>query len=376
MLSQSEQVEVYETLKAAFTGTDLEEGLQQHWFKEFTPEFCCSAVNCGDKFFLLQSNGDVYACPRGQSSDSFYYGNVYKQPVLEIMDNGWQTIEALENQQEADEDCFSCNYLPYCNQGCVFVREQTGLTKSYTCQLQKALYKDDPQRYPPYDDEYIQQYAAKYKYRNKIKSFKANEIQTVKPRYITPELYEDENSLSALIEADPVLQHIYDDRQFIIEINGVDYQVASPILPNTNDLALFTPDARVTLKVKSGLFDVHSKDPVNNTLHIMLLRNTMVSYGDEGRTKQEHIVDYSLYRNTFLALCKNQGETVDGYHHFDLKPFIEQHRTLFLDGVRNNLFFTTRCLRDYHYAKQKNNAFYHIQAINLPFAFLEFYWQG
>jgi uncharacterized protein len=43
--------------------------------------------------------------------------------------------------------------------------------------------------------------------------------------------------------------------------------------------------------------------------------------------------------------------------------------------VRNNLFVTTKALRDYHYRKQQKNAFYHIQAINLPFPHLEFYWK-
>ena len=40
----------------------------------------------------------------------------------------------------------------------------------------------------------------------------------------------------------------------------------------------------------------------------------------------------------------------------------------------NNLFFTTTALREYHYQKQKNNAYYHIQAINLPFQNIEFYY--
>ena len=42
----------------------------------------------------------------------------------------------------------------------------------------------------------------------------------------------------------------------------------------------------------------------------------------------------------------------------------------------NNIFFTTNALRDYHYTKQKNNAYYHIDAINLPFQNIEFYYIG
>ncbi len=371
MLTQAQQVNFYKRLSQEFTGTELEPGLKQHWFKEFTPEFCCSAVNCGDKFFLLQSQGDVYACPRGQSSTEFYYGNIFKNPITEIIKNGWQTIEALENKLDADEECFTCHYLPYCNQGCVFVRDETRLTKSYTCSLQKELYKDNPQKYPAYTNEYIKQYAAKYKYRNSIQSFKANEIETVKPRYITEELYQDENSLAEIIEKDTILQHIFDDSLFKLEINGVNYSVTSPILKNSNELALLTANSRINLKVKSNIFTLNSKDPVNNYLHIMILRNTLVTYGDEGRQKQEHLVDYNIYQNTFITMSNIE----DGYYIFDLKPFLQQHQTLFLEDIRNNLYFTTKTLREYHYAKQKKNGFYHIQAINLPFPYIEFYWQ-
>ena len=45
-----------------------------------------------------------------------------------------------------------------------------------------------------------------------------------------------------------------------------------------------------------------------------------------------------------------------------------------LVGRFPNIFFTTSALRDYHYVKQKNNAYYHIQAINLPFQNIEFYY--
>ena len=56
----------------------------------------------------------------------------------------------------------------------------------------------------------------------------------------------------------------------------------------------------------------------------------------------------------------------------DLGGLLALHRPLFLRGISNNLLVTTGHLRDYHYQKQKANAFYHIQAINLPFPNLEF----
>ncbi len=59
---------------------------------------------------------------------------------------------------------------------------------------------------------------------------------------------------------------------------------------------------------------------------------------------------------------------------FDLSGVINLHKDLYKRNVLNNLFFTTLFLRDYHYQKQKNNAFYHIQAINLPFPNIEFFY--
>ena len=54
--------------------------------------------------------------------------------------------------------------------------------------------------------------------------------------------------------------------------------------------------------------------------------------------------------------------------------FIKEYKDYISYDEPNNLFFTTTALRDYHYTKQKNNAYYHIQAINLPFQNIEFYY--
>ncbi|WP_081310571.1 radical SAM protein [Pseudoalteromonas luteoviolacea] len=371
MLTQDQQVLFYKKLYEEFEGTELEEGLKQHWFKEFTPEFCCSAVNCGDKFFLLQNNGDVYACPRGQSSKKFYYGNLFQDSVLDILNNGWQTIESIENSLPADEECFTCSYLPYCNQGCVFVREQTQMTKSYTCKLQKELYKADLERYPPYDKGYIESYAAQYKYQNKINSFKKNEISLEKNRFITNELESEDNSLKSLLANDPILQSVYASTNFGLTVDGTDYKLTSNTLSNKTELVLLLEGSQVVLKVKRDVLEKNSTELVNNHLILMVTRNTMVTYGDEKRRKQEHLFDYHLYANSL----QNSSEVKGDYYHLDITKIIKIHSDLFLSGVRNNFFVTTKKLREYHYEKQRKNAFYHIQAINLPFPFIEFYWQ-
>ena len=109
--------------------------------------------------------------------------------------------------------------------------------------------------------------------------------------------------------------------------------------------------------------------PENNSLYIMLLSGNLVTYGDENRTKQRHIATHQIYKGVLDGGTKN-GE----YYIYDLKNMINHYKKEYSNDKPNNIFFTTSSLRDYHYVKQKNNAYYHIQAINLPFQNIEFYY--
>ena len=46
-------------------------GLKRHWFDEFKPSYCTNAFNCGERFFLLQGDGNIYSCVRGQGVEPF-----------------------------------------------------------------------------------------------------------------------------------------------------------------------------------------------------------------------------------------------------------------------------------------------------------------
>lgn len=369
MLTPDEQVLFYHRITEAFEDTGLHQGLKKEWFKEFTPEFCCSAVNCGDKFFLLQFDGDVYSCPRGQSSQQFFYGNLFKEDVETIIDNGWKVIERNENKLTLHSDCLNCEYISYCHSGCTFARHESGLDKSYTCLLQKELYKENPQRYHPLTKEEVKIYTQQVVFHNNIK--KIEQKKPEKQAYITDELYEEANQLATLVRKDKILNVLYNEDLFYLQVDGVHYSLKSPILKNENDIELLTTSSEVLLGVREDTFSIASEHEVNNTLHIMLLRDTQVVYGDENRTKQEHIFDYALYKNSFIQAAKQGNE----YYLYDLSTLLEQHSTFYQQGVRNNLFFTTKAMRDYHYTKQRKNAFYHLQAINLPFPNIEFYWK-
>ncbi len=370
MLSGTEQVAFYQRLKAAFAHTPLANAFKTDWFKEFTPEFCCSASNCGNKFFLLQSDGDVYACPRGQASSAYRYGNVFSDAIEEIIDHAWHVMERNENRLDIDPECAACAYMPYCHLGCPYVRESAKLTKSYTCLLQKQLYQDDPARYPPLAPERIASYNKVFFLRNNLKQLDTPHRQ--KQASITPELYSEENHLRAIIARDTNLQALYAEDLFYLQVDELEYPLHSAILKTENDLEVLSPQNRVYLKMREDIFSLASTELVNNYLHIMALRDTTVVYGDEQRHKQAHLFDYSLYQGAVLELAQQQ----QGYYCLEISAILQQHAALYQDGVRNNVFFTTKALREYHYKKHKNNAFYHLQAINLPFQNIEFLWQG
>jgi uncharacterized protein len=99
----------------------------------------------------------------------------------------------------------------------------------------------------------------------------------------------------------------------------------------------------------------------------MILSGNLVTYGDENRTKQRHVCTHQIYKG---VLDKNIN---NDYYVYDISNLIKEYKSEYSYDLPNNIFFTTSSLRDYHYTKQKNNAYYHIQAINLPFQNIEFY---
>jgi uncharacterized protein len=121
--------------------------------------------------------------------------------------------------------------------------------------------------------------------------------------------------------------------------------------------------------MRRNLISELSDYPQNNSLYIMLLSGDLITYGDENRTKQRHIATHQVYKGVL-----DNGKNTDEYYVYDIKFIIDQYKKEYSIDKPNNVFFTTSALRDYHYLKQKNNAYYHIQAINLPFQNIEFYY--
>lgn len=371
-VTDEDQVEFYNRMKEVFTGTELEWGLKRNWFDEFTPSYCTNSINCGEKFFLLQSNGDIHSCVRGQGSKGFYYGNIFKDSAHQILENGKNKIKAIHQKQELHDDCKECEYLKICNTGCPFVKEQQSKGKSYTCKLQKEIYKDFPNQFQPSINEtektlnlnnYLSEIHPKKYIDESLNNVNLNTIQ------LSSDFYDEDNTLFNIIKNDNYLKELYSNDNFILEINKNEEKLIPQILRKTRVEKLIDSDDHILLHVKKDIFNINCNEPHTNSLHLQLLRNTKVIYGDEKREKQEHIITQQIYKNLLQESSKGEEWLT-----LDLTPWLKIWSNNFIDDIANNLFVTTTTLREYHYKKQQKNAFYHIQAINLPFPNVEFIW--
>ena len=367
-----QQQRLYDTLHAAFLGTELEEGLRRHWFDEFTPGYCTNAANCGERFYLLQSDGSVYSCVRGQGIPEFRYGNVFEQPILDILDNGARQIRAVHQAHGFDSTCQGCGHLSTCHTGCPVVKHQNHSGRSYTCGLQKRIYADAPLTYPADPPDVQQDYAQQYQLATHPGlAFAQPAARPTTRRLVLPsDLGDEKNTLPALIEADPVLQALFDGSAFVMELHGEAVALESQLLKPQRSLHTLVPGDRVVLHLRRDLLAQNCPEAVRNTIYLQMLRDTPVVYGDEQRTKQAHVFTYQLYADFLEPSLLRGGD----YAQVDLSGIIDLHRAHYQRGVLNNLFVTTFFLREYHYQKQKANAFYHVQTANLPFQNFEFHY--
>ena len=355
-MTEEEQVIFYKRMLKEFAKTSLDEGVNGAWFDEFGPEYCSNCDNCGEKFFLLERNGDIYSCVRGQKVEDYYYGNIYKDSVEQILNNAFRKIFLNHNKLPFNKECASCGYLYLCKTGCPFVKNTYNTNKSYTCLLQQELYKDRGYEKDPLNDEFVYNYVSKM------------HLDSI-AEYV-PDAKKEYPSLSEIILSDNKLQYVYDSEAFILKIDDILYKLSSQITKKTRDIVYITKMSNVQIFMKKDTINALCDYPENNALYIMLLSGNLVKYGDEQRIKQRHLANMQVYK----GILDNRNSEMDGYYQYDITNFIKEYHDAYSDINANNLFFTTTSLRDYHYSKQKDNAYYHIQAVNLPFQNIEFYY--
>lgn len=358
-LTEDDQLAFYKKMHAEFDGTELDKGVNGAWFAEFTPNYCTGSVNCGEKFFLLDYQGNIYSCVRGQGHKDFYYGNIFSDSVETILNNARTKIFTAHNKMPLSSDCIECDYLRLCMTGCPFVKSLYGSAKSYTCKLQQKMYEDNPTLYKPTPDSA----SDAYHYALAMRPLQAESLRP-KPAYVLPNKIP---SLLSIIEADKEIAGVFVDDAFIIEVDGILHSMQSQVLRTTRELVSITPVSTVKLYAKETIFNAACKWPVNNSLYLMLLSGELVTYGDENRTKQEHVMTHQIFLRTLASMPSE----LEGFYCFDASELLSGYYQYLSTEKPNNLFVTTSALRDAHYSKHKNNAYYHIQTINLPFPNIE-----
>jgi uncharacterized protein len=297
---------------------------------------------------------------RGQGHADFYYGNIYKDSVSDILENAKNRIFLNHNKVGFNDECSKCGYFRFCQTGCPFVKNAHNSNKSYTCLLQQELYKSNPAKYPQDENN---QYSV-FSYLSKLHPH-------LMTNYLPKRNIEnDYPTLEEIIAKDSKLKYIYDSDSFILSVNNKQHKLESQILKKTRDIVYFTDSSKIKIYIKNDLLNQECDYPQNNALHIQILTGETIDYGDEGRSKQKHLITHQVYKG---VLEKNKSD-MSGYFVCDIVDILKSCREHYSTKTPNNVFFTTNALRDYHYTKQGKNAFYHTHAMNLPFQNIEFFY--
>lgn len=355
-MTDEEQGIFFDKLLEHFKDTKFEQAIYYSWFREFPIGYCTNEANCGRNNYLVQKNGDVYPCHRGQAVPELKFGNILQDSFEDITKTGTSAIANYDNNNlPLHNDCLECNWFHYCNMGCPISRRDINYNKSYTCTVQRKLYKAQPERFPEDPiaaaiarDSYIKSMMPNYYYSTDVPKLMKN----------NPEFYDSKNSLESIILRDKLLMELYNPSNIKLGINGEYIDLFSSLLYdktmsitmyNTDDLKLFISNDYVGIN--------HTED--NNILLMILSKDTVV-YGDEQRTKMQHLEHIEIKFKDCIKV--EEGYLVDLHKVLEsIKDKIPR------EDMWYEMFITTKDARKYHYDKHSKNAFYHIETINLPF---------
>ncbi|MEJ6013490.1 SPASM domain-containing protein [Corynebacterium sp. H127] len=365
-LDQEEMVAFLRALQEHFHGTKFERAIYYEWFKEFTHGYCTNQINCGENNFLVQKDGDVYPCHRGQAEPALKFGNMVQLGMPELIDAGSRTIAQYEaNNEPLSQECRACPWFYLCFAGCPIERNNTRGSRAYTCSLQKELYKAQPKRFPPKPAE-SRRLVDAFIRQNQPHIY--DDLTVPRLMNFNPELLDPVNALPNLISRDPTLQEMYRLGAIKLVVNGQATDLFSSHLYGRMTQVTLRPDDAVFIAVDKAYWQVNGGGDASNAVKVQLLSDAPVVYGDEQRTKMSHVATLDAYPAQLQELA-------DAWL-LDLTPFLVLHAPGFLPDFGNLISVTTLRAREYHYSKHAKNAFYHMETINLPFPEFRFSWKA
>ena len=189
-MTDEEQGIFFDKLLEHFKGTKFEQAIYYSWFREFPIGYCTNEANCGKNNYLIQKNGDVYPCHRGQAVPELKFGNILQDSFEDITKAGTSAIANYDNNNlPLHNDCLECNWFHYCNMGCPISRRDINYNKSYTCTVQRKLYKAQPERFPEDPiaaaiarDSYIKTMMPNYYYSTDVPKLMKNNTEFYDPK--------------------------------------------------------------------------------------------------------------------------------------------------------------------------------------------------
>ena len=355
-MTDEEQGIFFDKLLEHFKGTKFEQAIYYSWFREFPIGYCTNEANCGRNNYLVQKNGDVYPCHRGQAVPELKFGNILQDSFEDITKTGTSAIANYDNNNlPLHNDCLECNWFHYCNMGCPISRRDINYNKSYTCTVQRKLYKAQPERFPEDPiaaaiarDSYIKTMMPNYYYSTDVPKLMKNNT----------EFYDPKNSLESIILRDKVLMELYNPSNIKLGINGEYIDLFSSLLyDKTMSVTMYNSDD-LKLFISNDYVAINSTE--DNYILLMILSKDTVVYGDEQRTKMQHI--------EHIEIDLKDTEKVEEGYLVDLHKVLESIKDKIpREDMWYEMFITTKDARRYHYDKHSKNAFYHIETINLPF---------
>lgn len=355
-MTDEEQGIFYDKLLEHFKGTKFEQAIYYSWFREFPSGYCTNEMNCSKNNYLVQKNGDVYPCHRGQAVPELKFGNIFKDSLDDITKTGTNAMAKYDdNNIPLHNDCLECEWFHYCNMGCPISRRDINYNKSYTCTVQRKLYESQPERFPKNPvaaaiarDTYIRTMMPTYYYTSNVPKLMKN----------NPEFYDTKNSLESIIQRDYKLEELYTPGNIKLILNNETVDLFSTLTYDKEMSITMYHNDDLKLFISKSYANFNKQE--NDKIFLMLLSKDMVTYGDEQRNKMHHLKHFEIdfedateIENGYLVGLNTVLNAVQ-----DLIP-----RT----DMWYELFITTKGARAYHYEKQAKNGFYHIETLNLPF---------
>lgn len=103
---------------------------------------CVNEHSCAENYLSFSPDGNVFNCNRFIDYPTESFGNILKQPLLEILKSE-KRLEFLNRPNAITESCSNCSIKKVCNGGCPyedFVKSNSIYNKEYECITHKGIY--------------------------------------------------------------------------------------------------------------------------------------------------------------------------------------------------------------------------------------------